>query len=297
MGARDGGGKLFAEEERTPVYVFIGYLVSLLMGILGSVVGGYAGWMLKEGSAVTAITVTTGVCGFLLFFGITFALAGPGVYHYGQMTRGRRSPEFDRATELGHSSFHLYVTVHKVKDLYRAGAFGVLAPLPTYVEVLVGRLTEGGKFSVQRKPATATCHSVNGSFEEFFHFVVMPTDDTIKFVVRDRDVTAEVFSEPVLGECSINISDEVVRQGFPQRRAFELQRQQLAGERAGTAKDLSRVAGTLVVSFAPGEDCQLPVQSNGVDRRLAHEQLQDAQGLLLSNAGRTGYGTWASGRG
>lgn len=293
MGASDAESKqVYAADLRTPGYVYAGYLVSFLMGIVGGVVGGYTGWLLKEG----VVTVGLAGFGFLLFFGVTCALSGPGVYHYGQMSSRLRSPEWDRVRELGHRNFHLYVTVHKVKDLYIAGAFGMLAPLPTYVEVMVGRLTEGGKFSVQRNPATATCASATGTFEECFHFVVTPTDDTIRFVLRNRDIGAEVFSEPVLGECSINITDEAVLQGFLQHRAFGLQRLPLAGEGAGVAKDPSHLAGTLVVSFTPGADCEIPAQSYGVDRRLAQEHLQSTQGLLLSAAGRTGYGTWATGR-
>lgn len=293
MGASDAESKqVYAAEARTPGYVFVGYLVSFLMGIVGGVVGGYAGWLLKEG----VVTVGLAGFGFILFFGVTCALSGPGAYHYGQMSSRLRAPEWDRVRELGHRNFHLYVTVHKVKDLYTAGAFGMLAPLPTYVEVMVGRLTEGGKFSVQRNPATATCASATGTFEECFHFVVTPTDDTIRFVLRNRDIGAEVFSEPVLGERSLNITEEAVLQGFLQHRAFGLQRQPLAGEGAGVAKDPSHLAGTLVVSFTPGADCELPVESHGVDRRLAQEHLQSTQGLLLSAAGRTGYGTWATGR-
>lgn len=286
MGASDAENKqVYAPEARTPGYVFVGYLVSFLMGIVGGVVGGYAGWLLKEG----VVTVGLAGFGFLLFFGVTCALSGPGVYHYGQLSSRLRAPDRDRVRELGHRNFHLYVTVHKVKDLYAAGAFGMLTALPTYVEVMVGRLTEGGKFSVQRNPATATCASASGVFEECFHFVVTPTDDTIRFVLRNRDIGANFFSEPVLGECSINITDEAVLQGFPQHSAFGLQRQH-------DAHDPGHHAGTLVISFNPGPDCELPAESHGVDRRLAQEHRQSTQGLLLSAAGRTGYGTWATGR-
>jgi len=262
----------------------MGYMLSFVIGIIGGAVGGYAGWLVQDGHVV----ISFAVIGFLICSSFTFCVAGPLQHHWAQITGAGQYDSWRLGNCGVASSFDLYVTVHRVKNLYAGDAFfGLLSTARcNYLEVSVGKIMEEQqKLSVQNNPVKRTCVTSSGSFEECLHFVVSPTDDTIKFTLYDQ----EVFKDAAVGTCEININDEVLASGFPQQSSVNLIRH--------TAEvghqDPGALAGTLIVSFSPGSDFPLSM----LEKRsgLAVKRLRDVQtDLVLKSSNVGNYGTWAT---
>mmetsp|Transcript_81434 Transcript_81434/g.143796 ORF Transcript_81434/g.143796 Transcript_81434/m.143796 type:complete len:295 (-) Transcript_81434:108-992(-) len=262
----------------------MGYMLAFVIGVIGGGVGGYIGWLLEDGHAV----IFSAVMGFVICFSLTFCVAGPLRHHWSRITGAGQYDAFRFGTLGIASSFDLYVTVHRVKNLYAGDAFfGLLSTARcNYFEVSVGRFMQDDRvLSVQNNPVKRTCVTSSGVFEECLHFVVSPTDDTIRFTLYDQ----EVFKDAVVGHCEININDEVLASGFPQQIAVNLQRPIVDTG----LQDTGALAGTLIVSFAPGSDFPL----SRVEKRsgLAVKRLRDVQTDLVTKSRSAGnYGTWAT---
>lgn len=280
---------LLEADTRTPAHVLVGYLLSFLLGLIGAMVGAYTGWLWGEG----LIPIAAAVAGFTLCFSIAFCLLGPGEFHYTRFSSNMKPPEMERVRTLGLLTFELYVTVHRVKNLFTADIIvGLLgADRNSYVEAKVGRLTDGN-FSVQRNPVKRTCVQASGVFEETFHFTVSPTDDTIRFLLYDQDI----FQDGLVGMCDVNITDQVISQCFPQRKAFRLVHSGGPANVDVDERDPSELAGTLVASFMPGDDFPAFAAKRAESRRPhAFQRLKSAQTQLLGKLESSGqYGTWAT---
>eukprot|EP00933_Yihiella_yeosuensis_P017824 TRINITY_DN1481_c2_g1_i1.p1 TRINITY_DN1481_c2_g1~~TRINITY_DN1481_c2_g1_i1.p1 ORF type:complete len:305 (-),score=45.83 TRINITY_DN1481_c2_g1_i1:217-1131(-) len=270
-----------------PSSLSMGYLAAFIGGLFGLGIGGYIGWMLGDGPVV----VSTACAGFALIFGIIFCAAGPYQYHFGNPKSTWKDSDHARANTYGLSEFDLYVTVHRVKNVYNADSFfGLMSAVRmNFVEVRTGRLMEDDQvLNVQRNPPKKTCISEQGVFEECFHFVVSPTDDTIRFVLYGQDT----FKDELVGICDINLTDEVLGAGFPQKRSFNMARPAADPN----SKDPGELAGTLIVSFAPGK--HLPHgAANAMEKRsgLALQHMRDVQSDLKTQSQSYGnYGTWAT---
>lgn len=278
------------KHERAPQNVLMGIALAFLLGLIGGMGGGYAGWLYGDGLVV----VGSALVGFAVTFTVVFCTTAPGEFYFGRLA-SFKSSDFSRVRTIGLVSFDLYVTVHRVRNLYNSGAFlGLLGQAQhSYLEVKVGRLVEDNKlFSVQKNPVKRTCVSASGSFEECFHFIVSPMDDTIRFTLYNQ----EIFSDSVVGIVDMDITEEVVSTGFPQKVTLRLAREEASGNQVTDFRDPGQLAGHLIVSFAPGSDfpASAAVALQGRSR-LALKRLKESQESLLSQTQAAGqYGTWAT---
>mmetsp|Transcript_155329 Transcript_155329/g.477129 ORF Transcript_155329/g.477129 Transcript_155329/m.477129 type:complete len:312 (+) Transcript_155329:55-990(+) len=282
----------------------LGYVVASLLGMLGALVGGYAGYVIKTGTFSMEYTRGAGIVpiiaalvGFIIFFVIGLFLLGPGEHVYARFLSRAAMPEsMERFQVTGFSSFDLYVTVHRIKNLFHAdpctGFFGNLAS--PYVEVVVGRYVDDDRqLSVQRNPPKRTCIASSTSFEECFHFVVSPTDDTIRFIVYDQDAIAN----HLVGKCDVNITDDVLAAGFPQKKSFKLARGAALDADKSTDRNPDHHAGSVIVSFAPGTNFPISsVPGLGKKYEFAVQRMQSMTGQLRSEAERSAgqYGSLVS---
>lgn len=275
--------------ERVPHRVIIGIALSFVLGLMGAALGGYLGWYF----AGSGLKVIIGAFfGFAINFVIAFSVTGPLQYYLNRMLSYKDS-DLERVRTIGLASFDLYVTVHQVKNIHSTGAFmGLLGQVRNhYVEVKVGRVDEQEKLlSVQRNPVKRTCVNQTGAFEECFHFVISPTDDTVRFILYDQ----EVFKDMVIAQCDVHITDEVISAGFPQRKTLRMLTPDV-GVEAGL-KDMNQLAGNLVVSFSHGADFpEAAIEELQQKSRLAYSRMREAQEQLVSKTEAYGhYGTWAT---
>lgn len=272
-------------EEGTPWWVYAQWILTIVFGLLGAMAGAYAGWTIDDGSVV----VLTAGGGFAAASAVACLTCGPFRYYLNQFLAAAAPPEKKRMELMyngGHTSFDVYVTVHRVNNVYNTeGILGFFGNRNnSYVEVKVGRLMNE-TFSIQMNPPKKTCISTDNVFEECFHFNVAPTDDSIRFTLYDQDV----FSDDLVGSCDLNITNEVMCAGFPQRKNFKLLREGADDEGPVRA---SAIAGNIIVSFTPASN-------------FANDKLQEEKHLhfgnvdamrtkLLKETDKTQYGTWIS---
>lgn len=297
----------------TPRNVIVGYILSVIMGCIGAMAGGFVAYIYRVGEIdITTgrvqleaggwLPVIGGIVGFASFFSVTWCSSGPGEYHYNWILSTVTPPSASRIKTVGLHSFDIYVTVHRVKNVYNTdpllGLFGYGSN--PYVEVMVGRLVDDQQeFMMHRNTTQRTCIARNNAFEECFHFTVSPTDDTIRFILFDQDV----FNDDRVGMCDIDITDEVLSLGFPQKKSYKMRRGE--GRRGGRENmdmaevqgEANRLAGSIVVSFAPGNN--FPIGAGHSIRRAAPsawQHMQTAQQDLSSKAAKSAgaYGTWAT---
>lgn len=275
----------------TPWKVTLGYVLSFVMGVIGALCGGYIMYIYMDGPPV----IIAAACCAFLFCCCTFLFAGPGYWWLQSFSSYTRPPEIDRLTTTGPRSFSIYVTVHRVHNILNESYLSFFGKrVNAYVEVEVGR-DVGGYFFPQQ-PKNRTCVKNDAVFEESFHLVIAPTDEYIRFTLKDQDV----FQDDVLGELMLHIQDEVVSEYFPQRKSFVFK----AG--AGPTHDIwskSMSPGTLVASFTSGVDFPegpvsgLPIFHHNLDkkRKLEDERMTSIkENLYQKSLGYGEYGTWAT---
>lgn len=241
--------------EAVPSKVMFGWFISFIAGLLGAVVGTYVGWGYDKvfGGGVHVIVIAA-ILGFLVSFTIAFCLSGPFQYHFYKWAcvfvpmEGQRRNLTGKTGSLTWQSFDLYVTIHSVRNMYTDDMFGLTSQNNHYVECKVGRKIGDDKtFSMQRNPIKRTCVQMSGVFEETFHFEISPTDDTIRFVLYDQDI----FTDDVHGQCDVNITNQVLAEGFPQKLAVKLfHGTKKRGD--NNYRDTDMLVGNILVSFTPG---------------------------------------------
>lgn len=262
-----------------------GYFSAFLIGIFGSLVGGACGWAMGQG---TQTLIGAGI-GFGVFFCFGFMFFGPmqnlvnHVWYYVQ------PPEALRVWFTGARSFNLYVTVHSIQNVINmegiAGFFGKVND--SFIELKVGREVDEGTFIMSKNPPKRTCVRTDGKFNEVFHFVIQPTDDTLQVTLFDQDVVGE----SLVGTQLISITEDVLQAGFPQKRGFRLQR-------VASMFSLSKHAhaGTAILSFQPGDN--FPKQALEKVKKEAPVALKtsiESRQVLGTKTEKAGsYGTWAT---
>jgi len=291
--------------ERSYSKVILGYVGASLFGMLGALVGGYGGYVYRTGNflfgqshGAGVVPIITAAVGFAIFFSVGACVLGPGQEVYDKFLAATLPGDMQRYTVMGLSSFDLYVTVHRIKNLFNADpCTGLVGGIGSpYVEVIVGRSVDDDRqLSVQRNPPKRTCISNSNAFEECFHFVVSPTDDAIRFAVYDADL----LDNDLVGRCDVNITDDVLAAGFPQKKAFKLARGDALDVNKSMDRDSDHHAGSLVVSFTPGVN--FPQSSLPALRKrgeFAIQRMQTATEQLRMHAERTAgqYGTLVSGK-
>lgn len=283
-------------QDKTPPSVALGYFLSLVAGLVGGLVGGYLGWTYDDG----IVPVVAGLIGFVVIFCIVFMVSGPGFFHFSKLYLELKPPEWDRVKTTGLETFDLYVTIHRVQNLYNNedlfGLFNTEGSRRLYVEVKVGRLLNEenenyGFFSVQLNPFKRTCVSSNSSFEECFHFTVAPTDNTIRISLFYQDV----FADDLAGFTDIDITDQVLQLGFPQKKAYRLFRNKKDQDTG--YRDANNVAGNIIVSFSPGDNFPARVaETIEESNKLAIQHMRNVRGKLVDQTIQDHgvYGTWST---
>jgi len=262
-----------------PFKVVLGYLLSGVIGMLSAFLGAYGGWFFME-TEEGLWPVFYGVCGFFVGFAITFYVSGVWSYHFHTLRVLCAPPEYDRIKTTGLNDFDMYVTVHRIQNESHLedpfGFFGTKGNRQMYVEVKVGRLIGGDAsdaFSVQKNPQKRTCISPDNEFEETFQFTIAPTDDTMRITLKDQDI---LFDDE-LGFADIDITDQVLKEGFPQKRCFELY---VGSYSKVSYRNAQQLAGNVVVSFAPGANLSKRAEMGLFDKnqyalkRLKQERTQ-----------------------
>mmetsp|Transcript_71022 Transcript_71022/g.197286 ORF Transcript_71022/g.197286 Transcript_71022/m.197286 type:complete len:300 (-) Transcript_71022:128-1027(-) len=279
--------------DRIPTAVILGYFLSFVAGLAGGLVGGYLGWIYDEGLP----PILGGFAGFILMFAVVWAISGPGLYHYARVSAVVAPPELQRLMTTGFRTFDFYVTIHKVQNMYNPddliGLVGEDSMRYLFVEVKVGRLIHDGVtgnsyLSMQVNPKNRTTVQTSGVFEECFHFSASPTDNTIRITLFEQDV----FLDSAVGYCDIDITDHVLDQGFPQKKAYKLLRELDQGD---ANRDAAYFTGCVVVSFAPGGKFPKRAARNIEEsHKLEFEHLRSTTGNLMDKTKQdhTAYGTW-----
>jgi len=106
------------------------------------------------------------------------------------------------------------------------------------------------------------------------------------------------MKDDMVGLCDVNITEDVLGQGFPQKQSLKLLRGAALDPTSwGSFKDANHHAGSVVVSFAPGTS--FPAAAAAAmksQNRLAYSRLRSTKEQLKSTSGITGsYGTMVSG--
>lgn len=270
-------------EEGTPWYVYAQWILTIVIGLLGAMAGAYAGWTIDDGS----IVVVTATGGFAAASAVACLICGPFRYYWNIFTSAVTPPEAKRMELMyggSFASFDMYVTVHRVNNVYNTeGILGFFGNRNnSYVEVKVGRFMNE-TFSIQMNPSKKTCVSTKGTFEECFHFNVAPTDDSIRLTLYDQDVFADDF----VGQCDLNITNEVMCAGFPQHKSFKLFRE---GDVREGAVRASAIAGNIIVSFTPASN--FACEKLQAQKHLHFSNVDAMRTKLLTASGDTKYGTW-----
>lgn len=272
-------------EDHMSWWVILGYAGAFAMGILGCLLGGALGWLFDQGGLDT---ILGSFAGFALFFFIGFCLFGPASHMYGRITAFAAPPELARWQMTGFRKFDLYVTIHRANNVINSEFFNMFGKQnDAFIEVQCGRLVDEDTFIVGKNTTKRTCVRQDCIFEEVFTFVVHPTDDTLRVILYDQDMVAT----DKVGMCDLNITDDVLHKGFPQKQGFML------GQEPGFFHEEKRPfrCGVIIMSFSPGKN--FPSMANHEIANkvpIAREDLRNCQHHLANEIRKdsTSYGTW-----
>eukprot|EP00397_Hematodinium_sp_SG-2012_P045495 GEMP01051116.1.p1 GENE.GEMP01051116.1~~GEMP01051116.1.p1 ORF type:complete len:312 (+),score=66.13 GEMP01051116.1:318-1253(+) len=228
-------------------------LAVVAMAIVSSLIGGAAGWMVGGGFVNTGFNAGTligAIIGLAMGGCLGFFTIGPGRSTLRNQMKWSLPPDADRFKfGLALSSFSIYVTIHEVINV--ASSEGLLSYLgkknDSFIEMLVGRKLQKDDAFMPNKatPVKRTCVQISGVFDEVFKLQVEPRDDTLELRLMDQDVVGD----DIVGIADINISREIIGEGFPQKKGYKLMYQDGFLWGGGMRK-----TGVIIISFDPGED-------------------------------------------
>lgn len=284
-----------------PFRIKIRYYSAFAWSILGILIGGYVGYLVQtlEGLGgykgnTSSYTVFLG-CFVGWVFALIVAFYFHGIFEYwsNRAAVTFKPMEWQRFQATGVQSWDLYLTLHRVQNVFNAEQMNLFSSSSVqfmYLDVEVGRLVRNDYFSVQLNKPMRTCVQQSGVFEENFRANISPTDNTIRITLYSQGVVRDT----VLGICDISITDQVVNAGFPQKKVFNL----LHNATEQTVSNTDQLAGSCIVSFAPGENMsEGAVNTLEAANKLQFEhmrsQLSASKGDLVNQSGT--YGAWATG--
>jgi len=272
----------------------------VVVGVLLSLIGGVAGWLVGGGMmnrGFNSMTLIGSGIGFLVGFLLGFFTFGPGRSVIKTAIKKNYPPDAERLKYgLGMTTFSIYMTVHEVRNVTSSeGIFSYFGKAnDSYVEVRVGRkLGAKDNFTPNyHNPVKRTCVQQNGKFGEGFKLNIDPRDDCIEVRLMDQDFAGD----DIVGTAEINISNEIIGQGFPQTKGYKIMHKDsvLWG---GTM----RKTGVIILSFEVGEDMpsslvaqlkeQFPMEFER-NRRRHSDEPNERQSLIQgsTNAMGTEYG-------
>lgn len=298
-----------AMDQDLPPHVVAGIAGAVIFGFLGGIAGAYAGaayfGVLSTGLPGGGMPVIMSAgAGFLMVGGLFLACGPYGQHHMKLAGNALQPPEWRRFQKTGFSTWDLYVTVHRCQNAYNVRQFfGLLMPSflqagPSYfATVRVGREIDEDIFLLRSNPVKKTCTTKDQVFEEVFHFVVTPTDDTLRVVVWDQGT----LIDRRLGSVDINITNQILEAGFPQNKGFRLSRSSYEeGDDSGDEEqevEYQDIAGTIVLSFKPGPN--FPRYANARYRSnqpYEHHSVYTSNSELMKGVKTNypSYGTWAT---
>jgi hypothetical protein len=292
-----------SEDYDWPVNVYVGYGLAFAAAGLFCFLGAYLNFFFNDDGKVdlgpfkisaTIFCAAIGFFGgFLVFWATGFPVVGiksPMLYHL-EVFKSKKMPAWGegRVSVVGFQPFDLYLTVHRVQNMFNdQDIFGFTSGnnLRLFVEIRVGRKMHGiDDLFITKNTIKRTCINPAGCFEEIFHFNCKPTDDTLRITVKDQDI----FQENELGSCDINITKNIINLGFPQKRAFKLNSP--GSHAARTSSKANASAGTVVVSFAPGQSFSAGAISKIKSKNeFAIGSMTQTQKSLLDKTNSKSYG-------
>jgi len=270
------------------------WIGSFAVSILGLLLGGLAGWCWDEGLPVIYGCLIGLVIGFVAGTALT-GLLGEGVNAAEAMFFAM--PEQQRLLTTGVKSWDLYMTVHRVQNVVNSEpALNLFASATTqylFIEIQVGRVSSRNDyFSVQLNKPMRTCVQQNGTFEENFKATVSPTDNTVRLKLYSQGIV----NQTLMGVRDIKITDEVIDQGFPQNKVFNL----LQSAADKHQKTTDTFAGSCVISFAPGANVH-PGTIASMEQTHGHafDHMRTMLGMHTKDEGGDisgHYHAWATGK-
>jgi hypothetical protein len=235
----------------TPMWVKIGNLLAIMLGFLGALLASYMMWffgwdVVKTGLVEDVIILEEVILGFILMASFVFVCSGSAGYYMAGAIDFVTKDAIMTVQYGGVTSFDLYITVHSTKNILGpSGLDGLFRDHgDLFVELKCGRLVSS-QFRAHKNGGKATCISPTGVFEEEFHFVVTPTDEIVRFTLKDMNL----IGDETLGEVDINIAAEIISD-WPQKKAYRLHAPSRVWSEGGAAS----ICGTLVLSFLPAVD-------------------------------------------
>jgi len=175
-----------------------------------------------------------------------------------------------RVQELigGHGDFNLILTVHQVSKLdwttQKIQKLNVFSSVDAYI------LIECGK-----NPRKSTCVNSNYEYNEQFKLKVSAADVALHIKLMEQDV----FGSKKVAQITVNINDDVIAQGFPQKHEFPLE------NRAGVMRDHNKSVLVLSFDYMDGQ------KMNGIVNRRSADDAK-AYGERAKLAGRNHKGEW-----
>lgn len=275
------------EEESSDFKVVLAWVATLGLAILGALLGGCVGYLAGAG-------ITTLVCasaGFGLMFLCGFCTLGPARQIVDKAYADYAPPDHGRLGLGLNKTFSLHVTVHGLRNTISTE--GILSFFgkknDSFVQIRCGRQVKDDDevFFPGKNPTKRTCVSHTNTFEETFNIMVAPIDDTILVECYDQDIVGD----DLVGTAAINITQDILQGGFPQKRGYKLIRDE--GLLFGASK---KKTGTVILSFYPGEG--FPARTTDKIKTkapLEWKRLEDAQNATLNESlakyGKTSYGS------
>jgi hypothetical protein len=275
------------DDDSIDFKAILAWVATLGLGILGALLGGCVGYL--AGAGLTTLIAAS--IGFGVMFLCGFCVMGPAKAIVDKSYAEYAPPDTGRMNlGLSNKTFSLHVTVHNLRNLIStegiAGFFG--KKNDSFVEIKCGRqLDEDSDFYPGKNPPKRTCVSQSNTFDETFNIMVAPRDNKIVVSVYDQDVVGD----DLVGAATIDITQEILNAGFPQKLGFKLVRQE--GLVFGTNK---KKTGTVILSFFPGDG--FPQRSKDKIKEtkpLEWKRLEEAQSDTIKESlakyGKTSYGT------
>jgi len=187
-----GLASLFIACSGTMLFAMIG---SLAMPVFGAIVGGFVGLL---------FSLALGCC----LTGFWRDMIPDDAKSYGV---GSVLPHSVAAQMGTHGSFDLIVTVHECHNV------DVVQRMPwrqpdIFIELECGH-----------NPIKRTCVRKDQKFNEQFKVQIKAADDTLLIRLKDQDI----FGATNVGYCCINVQQDILNQGFPWQKRFNV----LAGEK------------------------------------------------------------------